>query len=56
MSLEEDITEVDPEVDEYCSEVCYDIAMEHDGFCKGEDCIDWDCYSECIKSFYGGGG
>ena len=55
MSLEEDVIEVDPEVAEYCSELCYDIQMEEDGFCHDEDCIDWDCYSDCVKSFYGGG-
>ena len=52
MSLEEEVLEVPEDVDEYCSELCYDIQMEEDGFCHDEDCIDWDCYSDCVKSFY----
>jgi len=55
MSLEEEVLEIPEEVDDYCSEVCYDIAMEAEGFCEGDDCIDWDCYNRCVKSFYKGG-
>jgi len=55
MSLDEDIVEVDPEIDDYCSEVCYDTAMEAEGFCDGDDCIDPDCYSDCVKRLMGVG-
>jgi len=55
MSLEEEVIEVDPEVAEYCEELCYDIQKEHEGLCDGDDCIDDECYSRCVKSFYGGG-
>ena len=55
MSLEEEVVEVPEEVEDYCSEVCYDIQMEHDGFCDGDDCVDWDCFSECVKRLMGVG-
>jgi len=56
MSLEEEVIEVDPEVAEYCEELCYDIQKEHEGLCDGDDCIDDECYANCVKSFYEGGG
>jgi len=55
MSLEEEVLEVPEEVVDYCEEVCYDIQMEHEGFCDGDDCIDSDCYSDCVKRLMGGG-
>ena len=56
VSLEEEVLEVPEDVDEYCSELCYDIQMEEDGFCHDVDCIDSDCYAECVKRLMGGGG
>ena len=52
MSLEDEIVEVDPEVAEYCEEICYRTWMEVEGLCYEDDCIDWGCYNECVKSFY----
>jgi len=38
---------IDQEMDEYCSELCY-----HDFLCNyTDDCIDYDCYNECIKRY-----
>ena len=47
----EDYDWIPQEWDEYCSEVCYDIQKEHDGFCEGDECIDYDCYWKCIQDF-----
>jgi len=53
MSLEEEVLEVPEEVEDYCSEVCYDSALEAEGLC--DDCVDWDCFSECVKRLMGVG-
>ena len=55
MSLEEEVLEVPEEVVDYCEEVCYDTALEVEGLCDGDDCIDWDCYSDCVKRLMGEG-
>ena len=38
----------DEDLIEYCVELCYRSIMECEGFCEGDDCIDEDCYNECI--------
>jgi len=53
MSLDEEVIEVPDDIAEYCEELCYDVQKEHDGFCEGEDCIDFDCYNRCIKDMLG---
>ena len=55
VSLEEEVLEVPEEVVDYCEEVYYDIQMEAEGFCDGDDCIDPDCYSDCVKRLMGEG-
>ena len=50
LAYEGDVNYVDPEADEYCSELCYDIGLEEAGLCDGDDCIDMECYERCIKT------
>jgi len=46
---EVDVCDILPECCEMCEEECYDISMEHDGFCSGDDCIDMDCFWRCME-------
>jgi hypothetical protein len=39
---------VPDDVEEYCVEMCYD-----EGLCEfDEECLDWDCYKECIARWW----
>jgi len=39
---------VPQEIIEYCIELCY-----HEHLCDFDpDCVDYDCYQECVNSFY----
>jgi len=49
-ALEELEVYEDPEAVEYCTEACYD-----ERHCRHDpDCVDSDCYRECIKSYHRG--
>jgi hypothetical protein len=43
---------IDEHAEEYCTEMCYRSDMEEAGFCEEDECLDYECYSECIESFY----
>jgi hypothetical protein len=42
---------IDDHIIEYCAEMCYRSDMEEAGFCEEDECIDYECYEDCIKSF-----
>jgi len=37
------------DADEYCREACY-----HERLCRFGDCVDYECYEECVRNYHRG--